>query len=439
MDVQYVKIPFLGTICAETSLGTTICGTPSVITISKNILKSKNKYYALMVSGDSMRHTHKDGETILVESTRSARKNDVVIARTQKGDTIKRVKNITKERITLVADNGETLPFSRNKVAILGIVVRTIEVEEQEDINLISKKIFNKKLPVKDKIIHGDTLIEMRKIPTASVDVIIADPPYNIGKDFGNNKDKKDLEEYVGWCVAWIDESLRCLKPDGTMFIYGFSEILAHLATNIQANKRWLVWHYTNKNVASLHFWQRSHEGILCVWKDKKPTFFRDAVREPYSEMFLKNSAGKVRRSKECRFSKGTSTTVYNAHEKGALPRDVIKVPALAGGAGKSERHFLCKTCNKVYLSRDLDKHRVHTILKHPTQKPFALTEKLINSCLNKKGLVLIPFAGSGSECLVAKQLGHGFIGIEINEEYIQLANGLLGMSNDYQSLLFSQ
>lgn len=386
-----------------------------------------------------MRHTYKDGETILVENAQNAQQNDVIIARIQEGDTIKRIKNITEKRIVLISDDKETLSFPKNKMDILGVVVGKIDVEEQEGINLISRNILAERLQTKNKITCGDALIEMRKIPTASVDVIIADPPYNIGKDFGNNKDKKNIEEYIGWCKVWIDEGLRCLKPEGTMFIYGFSEILAHLATNIRANKRWLVWHYTNKNVASLNFWQRSHEGVLCVWKEKKPKFFRDAIREPYTETFLKNSAGKVRRSKECRFSKGASTTVYNAHEKGALPRDVIKIPALAGGAGKSERHFLCKTCNKVYLSGNLDEHRTHTILKHPTQKPRVLAEKLLYSCLNKKGLVLVPFAGSGSECLMAKQLGHDFVGIEINEEYIQLANGLLNkkVPKDYQSPLF--
>ena len=424
--MRYVQIPFLGKVYADASLGTAICGVPSAIAVSKNTLQPKKRYYSLIVSGDSMKDTYKDGEVVLVENKSSAKKDDVVIIRTQQGDTIKRVQSMMKKKVVLVSDGGEVLSFQRNKVDILGVVTGSIEVECQEDVSLASKKVLNKNLPSKNTIIHGDALIEMRKIPTATVDVIIADPPYNIGKDFGNNKDKKDIEEYVGWCKVWIDEGLRCMKPDGTMFIYGFSEILAHLAVHIHANKRWLVWHYTNKNVASLNFWQRSHEGVLCVWKNKKPQFFRDAIREPYTKTFLKNSAGKVRKSKSCRFSKGDSRTIYKAHTGGALPRDVIKIPALAGGAGKSERHFLCKTCNEVYLSKNLDEHRAHTILKHPTQKPRALTEKLLKSCLAKKGLVLIPFAGSGSECLAAKHLGHDFVGVEMNEEYIQLANGLL-------------
>ena len=388
-----------------------------------------------------MRHTYKDGSTILVESVTQVKQNDVIILRTQKGDTIKRIKKVTLEDITLISDNGELLSFPKNKVDILGVVTGHIETQEQKDVDLISKRILDTKIPKKNTILHGDALIEMRKLPNESVDVIIADPPYNIGKDFGNNKDKRDLDEYVGWCNTWVNEGLRCLKNEGTMFIYGFGEILAHIVPNIQANKRWLIWHYTNKNVASLNFWQRSHESILCVWKEKKPTFFRDAVREPYSEAFLKNSVGKIRNSKSCRFSKGESTTIYKAHTKGALPRDVIKIPALAGGAGKSERHFLCKTCDETYAAKHLEEHRKHDILKHPTQKPSSLTEKLINSCLEQKGLILVPFVGSGSECFVAKHLGHDFIGMEINEEYIQLANGLLKnkeLSDEHQSLLFS-
>src|SRR3989344_5114623 len=81
--------------------------------------------------------------------------------------------------------------------------------------------------------------------------------PKNIGKDFGNNIDKRELGEYVEWCKSWINESIRTLKPNGTMFIYGFSEILAYLSIEIPIQKRWLIWHYTKKNVASLNFWKK--------------------------------------------------------------------------------------------------------------------------------------------------------------------------------------
>jgi site-specific DNA-methyltransferase (adenine-specific) len=184
------------------------------------------------------------------------------------------------------------------------------------------------------------------------------------------------------------------------MYIYGFSETLAFVRTRITCNVRWLVWHYTNKVVPSLNFWQRTHESILCCYKDK-PVFNRDDVREPYTEGFLKGAAGKVRKATKGRFSSGETETVYNAHENGALPRDVIKVPALAGGAGKKER------------------------VDHPTQKPLSLCETLIKASKNKEGdtLVVVPFAGSGSECVAAKKELINYIGFEINDKYIEICN----------------
>lgn len=210
------------------------------------------------------------------------------------------------------------------------------------------------------------------------------------------------MEEYLDWCEKWIQECLRILKPNGTMFIYGFSETLALIMGRVPLSipRRWLVWHYTNKNVASLNFWQRSHESILVLWKEDK-VFHRDAVREAYTEGFLQGSAGKERKATKGRFSKGDKTTVYQAHPAGALPRDVIKIPALAGGAGKKER------------------------VDHPTQKPLSLCEKLLQSCQQgpEGGYVLVPFAGSGSECVASKKLGLPFVGIELNPEYVTLTN----------------
>jgi len=277
-----------------------------------------------------------------------------------------------------------------------------------------------------NQIILGDAVVELKKLPDESCDIIIVDPPYNIGKNFGNNYDNRELNEYIMWCKEWLNDCIRVMKPTGTMFIYGFSEILAYLSVEIPINKRWLIWHYTNKNVASLNFWQRSHEAIICAWKDK-PVFNRDAIREPYTEGFLKGAAGKVRKGTIGRFSKNGKETVYKAHDGGALPRDVIKIPALAGGAGMKERWFLCKTCNDVFKPQELKKHNKHEIIKHPTQKPLELSRKLILSAMPKtNGIVLVPFAGSGSECVAAKSLGQNYIGFELNPDYIKIAEARL-------------
>lgn len=251
----------------------------------------------------------------------------------------------------------------------------------------------------KQVIINDDCIKQMKEIKSESVDIIICDPPYNIGKDFGNTSDKQSMDEYLLWCDKWIEECIRILKPKGTLYIYGFSEILAFIRVRININVRWIIWHYTNKVTPSLNYWQRTHESILCCSKEK-PHFNRDDIREPYTDTFLKNAAGKVRKATKGRFSNGEKETTYNAHENGALPRDVIKISALAGGAGKKER------------------------VDHPTQKPLELCEKLIKAAKNGDDtLLVVPFAGSGSECVAAKKENINFIGFEINEEYVKLCN----------------
>lgn len=255
-----------------------------------------------------------------------------------------------------------------------------------------------------NKIYNEDCISGMKKIQNKSVDIIICDPPYNIGKNFGNNSDKQNFDEYLNWCDLWINECLRILKPSGTMYIYGFSENLSYIRTRLSCKVRWLIWHYTNKVIPSLNFWQRSHESILCCTIDK-PVFNRDKVREPYTETYLKNSNGKVRKATKGRFSNGENETTYIAHKDGALPRDVIKVPALAGGSGKRER------------------------VNHPTQKPIELCLKLINASKNENNTVLVvPFVGSGSECVAAKICKINFIGFEINNDYVNLAETRLSI-----------
>jgi site-specific DNA-methyltransferase (adenine-specific) len=424
------KIPLLGIITAGKPMEA--IRQNEFIAFPKTKLPSTGNLYALRVAGDSMIDENiNDGDVILVKQQDIAENGTRVVALIDNHEAT--LKKFYKERghIRLQPANKKFEPIIIRKdqdIKIQGIVIDVIKSEEelQAEKIITTKEIKKeKKLPL-NQIILGDAIQELRKLPDESCDVIIIDPPYNIGKDFGNNIDKRKLGEYVEWCKSWINESIRILKSSGTMFIYGFSEILAYLSVEIPIQKRWLIWHYTNKNVASLNFWQRSHEAIICAWKEK-PVFNRDDVREPYTEGFLNGAAGKVRKGTLGRFSSGGVETVYKAHDGGALPRDVIKIPALAGGAGMNERWFLCKTCDAVCEPRQLKNHNGHEIMKHPTQKPFELSKKLIKSAMPKKdGVVLVPFVGTGSECAAAKELGQFYIGFEINPDYIRLAEKMI-------------
>jgi len=284
---------------------------------------------------------------------------------------------LSKTELLLKCEENEIKKCkSKNKEELIALLEnkhvdkKNIELIIEDDEKKIKIEVITQQGLEINKIYNEDCVIGMKKITSESVDIIICDPPYNIGKDFGNNSDKQKMDDYLLWCDNWIVECLRILKPQGTLYIYGFSEILAFIRTRITCNVRWLVWHYTNKVTPSLNFWQRTHESILCCYKEK-PIFNRDDVREPYTETFLKNAAGKVRKSTIGRFSTGDKETTY------------------------------------------------------PTQKPLNLCDTLIKASLNKTSntLLVVPFVGSGSECISAKQNNINFIGFEINDDYINTAN----------------
>lgn len=427
---QLVKIPLLGTIAAGEPIEA--MRQHEFISVPKTKLPKGGRIYALRVSGNSMLGENiRDGDVVLVKQQGVAENGQRVVALIDNYETTlkKFYKEQTQVRLQPANPAYEPIIIRKDRdIKIQGIVIDVVQNEEELQAEKINISVAKRKkyLPL-NKIILGDAAAELKKLPDESCDVIVIDPPYNIGKDFGNNIDKRELSEYVSWCKEWINECIRAMKPSGTMFIYGFSEILAYLSVEITINKRWLIWHYTNKNMASCNFWQRSHEAIICAWKDK-PIFNKDEMREPYTEGFLNGAAGKIRTGKSIgRLSRNGVDTIYNAHPNGALPRDVIKIPALAGGAGMVERWFLCKTCNYVCKPRQLKKHEGHEIMKHPTQKPLELSRKLIGSAMPKKdGVVLVPFVGTGSECAVAKELGQSYVGFEINPDYVRLAEKII-------------
>ena len=282
-----------------------------------------------------------------------------------------------------------------------------------------------------------DAIEGLKEIKDESVDCIIIDPPYNIGKDFGNNKRKQEISKYIEWCMLWYNESKRILKPSGSMFIYGFSEILAHISVNIDLEHRWLIWHYTNKTVPSLNYWQRSHESILAIWKDKgKRIYNRDDVREPYTDQFVKGYSNGKRKRPATKGRFGEEETTYVVNDKGALPRDVIKISSLAGGSGqrffynkKDQVLMTSKQVKQILKAQDKEEpeYKKEDFLSHPTQKPIAITEKLLDSCVPKgNAKVVIPFCGTGSECYVCEQRGYEWISYEINEDYFNMANLLV-------------
>ena len=109
------------------------------------------------------------------------------------------------------------------------------------------------------KIWVGDAIAWLRSLESESVDLIFADPPYNIKKAEWDTFESQ--QAYVEWALQWIEQMARVLKPDGTLYVCGFSEILGDIklpALRFFKGCRWLIWHYKNKaNLGS--DWGRSH------------------------------------------------------------------------------------------------------------------------------------------------------------------------------------
>jgi site-specific DNA-methyltransferase (adenine-specific) len=239
----------------------------------------------------------------------------------------------------------------------------------------------------------GDCMEVMQNIDNESVDLVFADPPYNIGKADWDCFDSQ--QEYVYWSINWIKEAARILKPTGSLYICGFSEILADIkfpAMNFFDNCRWIIWHYKNK--ASLaNDWGRSHESILHFRKTKKHKFNVDAVRIPYSEHTLKYPTHPQAITSQ--YGNGKQH-YWEPNPNGAKPKDVLEIPT---------------TCNGM-----------HEKTPHPTQKPEELLRKIILASSNENDIIFDPFLGSGTTVVCAEQLKRRWFGCDLSEEYLSWA-----------------
>ena len=176
------------------------------------------------------------------------------------------------------------------------------------------------------EILVGDAIAWLGSLDSESVDMIFADPPYNINKAEWDTFESQ--QEYVNWSMKWIEQAARVLKPTGTLYVCGFSEILSDLklpALQFFRGCRWLVWHYKNKaNLGS--DWGRSHESILHFRKTKKFTFNSDDVRIPYGEHTLKYPEHP--QAETSQYGKGTEKNhLWQPNPKGAKPKDVLEIP----------------------------------------------------------------------------------------------------------------
>lgn len=251
----------------------------------------------------------------------------------------------------------------------------------------------------------GDAVAWLRSLQSESVDLIFADPPYNIQKAEWDSFESQ--EAYVKWSLQWIEQAARVLKPTGTLYVCGFSEILADLrlpASRFFKGCKWLVWHYKNKaNLGS--DWGRSHESILHFRKTKQFTFNTDDVRIPYGRHTLKYPEHPQAETSQYGNGSGKDR-LWEPHPRGAKPRDVVEIPT---------------TCNGM-----------HEKTPHPTQKPEELLRKFVLASSHPDDLVVDPFLGSGTTAVVAEQLRRRWMGCDISLEYCEWAAKRIEMVEEW-------
>ncbi|MCW7549254.1 site-specific DNA-methyltransferase [Photorhabdus sp. APURE] len=246
------------------------------------------------------------------------------------------------------------------------------------------------------RLYQGNSFAWLESFNDASVDLIFADPPYNIKKADWDNFESQ--EKYIEWSIKWIKQASRILKPTGSLYVCGFSETLAdlkHPVSKYFKHCRWLIWHYKNKaNLGS--DWGRSHESIIHFRKSDTAKLNIDDVRTPYGAHTLKYPSHPQAESSA--YGKGTNKKRDNwtPHPQGAKPKDVFDIPTTCNGMGE-------KT-------------------PHPTQKPEELVRKFVLASSNEGDLVIDPFSGSGTTAVVAEQLNRQWMACDLDPLYNEWA-----------------
>ncbi|WP_405372302.1 MULTISPECIES: DNA-methyltransferase [unclassified Microbacterium] len=242
-------------------------------------------------------------------------------------------------------------------------------------------------------IYQGDSTDWLRSLPEASVDLIFADPPYNIGKADWDTFESHDA--YVAWSLSWIADAARALTPSGSLYVCGFTEILADIKHPAMANFatcKWLIWHYKNK--ANLgNDWGRSHESIVHFRKSTKTRLVNpDMARVPYGAHTLKYPSHPQAATSNFAREGAPKRDNWEPHPMGAKAKDVIEIPTTSNGMAEST--------------------------PHPTQKPEELVRKFVTASSNPGDLVVDPFSGSGTTAVVAEQMGRRWMTCDLEPQY---------------------
>jgi site-specific DNA-methyltransferase (adenine-specific) len=247
-----------------------------------------------------------------------------------------------------------------------------------------------------NQIQQRDCIEGLVEIPAGSIDLVFADPPFNIGYTYDVYEDKRAADDYLNWTRRWGAGVVRALKPDGTFWLAIGDDFAAELKIIFQRElglccRSWVVWYYTFGVQCKFKF-ARSHTHLLHFVKDPQHfTFNIPAIRVPSAR-----------------------TLVYGdsrANPDGRLPDDtwILRPQDIPDNFQPQEDvWYFPRVCGTF-------KERAGW---HGCQMPEQLLGRVIKASSNEGEIVLDPFGGSGSTLVTAKKLGRKFLGFELSPEY---------------------
>lgn len=249
-------------------------------------------------------------------------------------------------------------------------------------------------------VINEDSLKVLKDLENESIDLIFADPPYGIGKDFGNDSDKfSSIDDYFEWSKIWIDECMRILKKDGTMYFMTSTQYMPILDRYVDEKYfviNRIVWIYDSSGVQSKNKFGSLYEPILMITHNKNTKY-----KFNYEDIMVEAKTGAKRK-------------LIDYRKSPPQPYNTKKVPG-----------------NVWNFSRV--RYKMEEYENHPTQKPESLLKRIILASSNEGDIVLDPFSGSFTTSSVAIALNRKAIGIEKNKEFYKIGIRRTGIATKYK------
>ena len=286
---------------------------------------------------------------------------------------------------------NRTLTLSDDEVAQLKAKLQTVDSAATVD-------------AVRDRVFCQDVFSALPNLPDASVDLMFADPPYNLTKSFNNRRFKQSSsDDYAEWLDSWLSQTVRILKPTASVYICGDWRSSAAIH---RVGEKYFV---TQNRIT----WEREKgRGAKANWKNCSEDIWFFTVSDDY---YFNVDAVMLRRQVIAPYTDG----------KGA-PKDWTET---------ENGRFRVTHPSNLWTDLTVPYWSMPENTDHPTQKPEKLLAKIILASSKQGDLIFDPFNGSGTTTVVAKKLGRHYLGIEIDPSYCCLAQKRLDLATDDLSI----